>query len=51
MRKAVIATQVLSVETLLGVGQGPVATRLALANSIEKGLPVRALYDRGHGFA
>ena len=38
-----MATQALSVETLLGVRPGPVASRLVLANSIEKGLPVTAL--------
>lgn len=38
-----MATQPLSIESLLGVGAGLPPSRLALANSIESGLPVTAL--------
>jgi len=38
-----MATQPASIEGLLGVGKSPAASRLALAYSIEDGLPVAAL--------
>ena len=38
-----MATQIGSIETLLGVSMGKQLSRLALADSIERGLPVTAL--------